>query len=110
MSPTHVYVVTPYCGGGDLLKMVVPEVGTGEEQARHWFRQIFLGLAYVHSKVSQEHQAGGQSCGRPGDRNMILELDAFGPLVSRRTARSICPVVYPACACVVLPYRYLHDF
>lgn len=51
MSQTHVYVVTPYCGGGDLLKMVVPGEGTGEEQARKWFRQVLLGLAYVHGKV-----------------------------------------------------------
>lgn len=53
MSRTHVYVVTPYCGGGDLLKMVVPGEGTGEAHARKWFRQILLGLAYVHGKVSR---------------------------------------------------------
>lgn len=50
---THVYVVTPFFGGGDLLKMVVPDEGTGEQRARKWFGQIFLALAYVHGKVRQ---------------------------------------------------------
>lgn len=59
---THVYVVTPYCGGGDLLKMVVPGEGTGEKQARKWFRQILLGLAYVHGKVKQGRQGQWAVC------------------------------------------------
>lgn len=48
---THIYVVTPFCAGGDLLKSVVPMEGTGEARARRWFRQILLGLAYIHRKV-----------------------------------------------------------
>lgn len=60
MVRTHVYVVTPYCGGGDLLKMVVPGEGTGEPQARKWFRQVLLGLAYVHGKVRQTKQKSKQ--------------------------------------------------
>lgn len=45
-------MVTPYFSGGDLLKSVVPQEGTGEAKARRWFRQILLGIGYIHSKVS----------------------------------------------------------
>lgn len=37
--------------------MVIPGEGTGEQPAKKWFRQILLGLSYVHSMVSLEREA-----------------------------------------------------
>eukprot|EP00903_Cladosiphon_okamuranus_P011493 g10825.t1 len=76
MSRTHVYVVTPYCGGGDLLKMVTPEVGTGVAAARKWFRQILLGLAYVHSKGLCHHDFSPENVviTRMGDAAVVMDF------------------------------------
>lgn len=45
-------MVTPFYGGGNLLSRVVPDVGMNEALARKWFRQVLLGLGFIHSKVS----------------------------------------------------------
>lgn len=52
----------PFYSGGDLLKTVVPNEGMGEPNAVKWFRQILLGLAYVHSKVSPGQAAARTRC------------------------------------------------
>ncbi|CAN0485547.1 unnamed protein product, partial [Hapterophycus canaliculatus] len=43
-------MMTPLCEKGDLLAAVVPDKGVGEDNAKRWFRQIFLGLGYMHGK------------------------------------------------------------
>lgn len=50
LPSTHLFVVTPFYMGGDLLSWVELH-GTGEDNARRWFRQILLGLAYIHQQV-----------------------------------------------------------
>ena len=41
-SETHLFVVMPYCAGGDLCERVADaeEMQLGEEESRYWFRQI----------------------------------------------------------------------
>lgn len=70
MIRTRVYVVTPFCEGGDLLKMVVPDEGTGEQQAKRWFRQIFLALGYVHGKVRQAKRQTHRQVDETGDKRL----------------------------------------
>ncbi|CAN0369749.1 unnamed protein product [Ectocarpus sp. 6 AP-2014] len=76
MSETHVYVVTPYCGGGDLLKMVEPGEGTGEQHARKWFRQILFGLAHVHSRGLCHHDFSPENVviTRMGDAAVVMDF------------------------------------
>ncbi|CAM9229064.1 unnamed protein product [Scytosiphon promiscuus] len=77
MSRTHLYVMTPFCETGDLLKCVVPGKGTGEDKARRWFRQIFLGLGYMNSKGLFHHDFSPENVVISGDGNAAVVMD-FG--------------------------------
>lgn len=78
---THVYVMTPFYGRGDLLKSVVQGVGMGEDNARRWFRQIFLGLGYMHAKVKRMPSGrltGGEASTRRG-RSLSCPIETPKP-------------------------------
>ncbi|CAM9670311.1 unnamed protein product [Ectocarpus sp. 8 AP-2014] len=60
MSTTHLFVVTPFYKGGDLLSQVELH-GTGEDNARRWFRQILLGLAYIHQQGLCHHDVSPEN-------------------------------------------------
>ncbi|CBJ29899.1 CBL-interacting serine/threonine-protein kinase 1 [Ectocarpus siliculosus] len=60
MSTTHLFVVTPFYMGGDLLSRVELH-GTGEGNARRWFRQILLGLAYIHQQGLCHHDVSPEN-------------------------------------------------
>lgn len=55
-DPECLYIVMPYCAGGDLFGVVVKyaedcdgEMGMPEPVARYWFRQILKGLLHLQS-------------------------------------------------------------
>ncbi|CAM9410920.1 unnamed protein product [Pylaiella littoralis] len=98
MSETHVYVVTPFFGGGDLLKMVVPDEGTGEQRARKWFGQIFLALAYVHGKGLCHHDFSPENVviDKNGDAAVVMDFGMVqrmttGPLGEVKETRDAHP-------------------
>ena len=49
-TETHIVYVMEVCGGGDLLTYVRRRRKLKEDFAKYIFRQIILGLQYVHSK------------------------------------------------------------
>eukprot|EP00752_Nemacystus_decipiens_P009834 g8773.t1 len=77
MSESHVYVVIPFYSGGDLLSAVVPNEGMGEPNAARWFRQVLLGLAYVHSKGLCHHDFSPENVMIDAKGNAAVVID-FG--------------------------------
>lgn len=49
-TDSHTVYVMEVCGGGDLLTYVRRRRKLKEDLAKHVFRQLILGLMYVHSK------------------------------------------------------------
>ncbi|CAM9452519.1 unnamed protein product [Laminaria digitata] len=50
VSETHLYLVTPLHGRGNLLQNIDNGLGIGEHLARRWFQQILLGIGHIHGK------------------------------------------------------------
>ncbi|CAN0412808.1 unnamed protein product, partial [Hapterophycus canaliculatus] len=73
--------------------MVVPGEGTGEQQARKWFRQILLGLSYVHSMGLCHHDFSPENVviTRMGDAAVVMD---FGMV--QRMRRGIDGEILPA--------------
>jgi serine/threonine protein kinase len=49
-TPQHIVFVMEVCGGGDLLTYVRRRRKLREDIAAHLFKQIIVGLQYIHSK------------------------------------------------------------
>ncbi|CAN0136328.1 unnamed protein product [Laminaria digitata] len=77
ISRTHLYVITPLCEGGDLLKHVVVGYGLEDRLMRIWFRQILLGLAYIHSKGLCHHDLSPENIVVTGTNDVAVVMD-FG--------------------------------
>lgn len=77
ISNTHLYVITPLCESGDLLKQVVGGYGLEERQMRLWFQQILLGLAYIHSRGLCHHDLSPENIVVTGDCSVAVVMD-FG--------------------------------
>lgn len=45
----YIYVVLPYCHGGELFRVVSVSRGISEERARPMFRGLLDGMAFLHS-------------------------------------------------------------
>lgn len=45
----YVYVVLPFCNGGELFSVVSANRGLSEEDARPIFRGMLSGMAFLHS-------------------------------------------------------------
>jgi len=43
-NETHMYIVMPYCDGGDLCERVAEQMRFSEDESRYWFKQILKGL------------------------------------------------------------------
>ncbi|KAL7076312.1 hypothetical protein ACQ4LE_004172 [Meloidogyne hapla] len=43
------YIVMEYCNGGEMFDYIVRKERLGESEARHFFRQLVQGVAYIHS-------------------------------------------------------------
>ena len=39
-NETHMYIVMPYCDGGDLCERVAEQMRFSEDESRYWFKQI----------------------------------------------------------------------
>lgn len=111
-SRSHLYVVIPFYSGGDLLKRVVPNQGTGETKAVTWFRQILLGLAYVHSKVRAGSQACKQTTRQPGNQATRLpgrqpgrRSDRQATFPSRGSAKKVVVLAFSSCACFIFVFN-----
>jgi len=44
---TYLYIVMPFCRGGDLCQMVAESERFSEEQSRFWFRQILRVVLFA---------------------------------------------------------------
>lgn len=75
---SHLYVMTPFLNGSELLKRVKPNEGTGEPNAVRWCRQILVGLAYIHNKV------------RPGNAGRQAGMQADDPAIQGGVKNLLC--------------------
>lgn len=49
-TPTHTLFIMELCQGGDLLNYVRRRQRLNEVEARYFFEQILVGIAYIHNK------------------------------------------------------------
>jgi len=49
-TPTHTLFIMELSQGGNLLNYVRRRQRLGENEARYFFEQLMVGIAYIHSK------------------------------------------------------------
>ncbi|CAM9461743.1 unnamed protein product [Ascophyllum nodosum] len=92
LSDTHLYVVTPFCSGGDLLAKVNPNDGIEEPLVQTWFKQIFIGVGYIHRQGLCHHDLSPENIVITGDGTAAIVMD-FGMVqrLDRNEAGDVVP-------------------
>lgn len=72
------YVVTPFCAGGDLFSMLIDNGGPmSEDDARPLFKQIVESIDYCHHKAICHHDVSVENTMLDAERTQCLLMD-FG--------------------------------
>jgi len=105
-NESHLYIVMPYCAGGDLFQLVAEREDTRltEEESKFWFRQILRGLEALqlmklcHKDLSPENFIILDNVSLVIDFGMCLRIPYSAEvrhLISPRTACGKLPFVAP---------------
>ncbi|CAJ0572058.1 unnamed protein product, partial [Mesorhabditis spiculigera] len=89
------FIVMEYCAGGEMFDYIVKKERLEESEARHFFRQLVQGMAYIHSQGFAHRDLKPENllltedlhlkvidfglCARPGSMNKMLETCCGSP-------------------------------